>query len=117
MQIRVFATEDEAAVLNACIAVLRAHGFRAEDQDSSLGVIVAAKDAEAAGHASRLRASIATRPAGEFGLETQLRVTFQHLAWDARGRETEREGVREPGEYDGFFEAVAQALERPEVRK
>jgi hypothetical protein len=113
MQTRVFATDDEAAVLDACIAVLQRHGFGAEDQDAALGVIVAYKDAESAGHRTRLRASLATLPAGEFGLETQLRITFQRLAWNARGRETLRAAVREPGEYAGFFREVAGELALP----
>lgn len=114
MQTRVFATDDEAAVLEACIAVLREHGFGAEDQEHALGLIVAVKDAEAAGHRTRLRASLATSPAGEFGLETQLRVTFQRLTSNKRGRETERTAVREPAEYAGFFARVAEALALPE---
>jgi hypothetical protein len=114
MQTRVFATEDEAAVLGACIAVLRSHGFAREDQDHALGVIVAVKDGEDAGGRTRLRASLATQRAGEFGLETGLRVTFQRLAWNARGRETRREAVREPAEYAGFFKEVSGALGLPE---
>jgi len=113
MQTRVFATDDEAAVLSACVAVLRSHGFSAEDQDRALGVIVASKDAETAGNRTRLRASIATQPSGEFGLETQLRITFQRLAWNRRGRETLREAVREPGEYAGFFDEVERELPVP----
>lgn len=110
MQTRLFPTDDEAAVLDACVAVLRKHGFAAESQERALGVIVAAKDAEAAGARTRLRASLATRSAGEFGLETQLRVAFQRLAWNARGRETQREAVRTEAEYAGFFEEVATEL-------
>ncbi len=117
MQTRVFATEDERAVLAACIAVLQRHGFAAEDQDHALGVIVAFKDTEGGGQRTRLRASIASRPAGEFGLETQLRITFQRLAWNARGREILRQAVREPGEYDGFFEQLAQTLALPGASK
>jgi hypothetical protein len=115
MQTRVFATDDEAAVLDACIAVLRAHGFAAEDQEPALGLIVAVKDTESARHRVRLRASLATSAAGEFGLETQLRVTFQRLAWNARGREIRREAVREPAEYEGFFAEVSRALALPET--
>lgn len=110
---RLFATEDETAVLNACIAVLREHGFAPEDEEHALGVIVAIKDAEAAGHRTRLRASLATSAGGEFGLDTQLRITFQRLAWNPRGREIAREAVREPGEYAGFFQEVARALALP----
>ncbi len=115
MQTRVYAVEDGGAVLAACIAVLQKHGFSAEDQDHDLGVIVAYKDDEAAGHRTRLRASVVALPAGEFGLETQLRVTFQRLAWNARGRETAREAVRTVGEYDGFFDEVAATLDLPEA--
>ena len=115
MQTRVFATDDEPSVLNACVAVLREHGFAAEDEDRALGVIVAIKDAESGGRHTRLRASIATRPAGEFGLEIGLRVTFQRLAWNARGRETLREAVLDSAEYSGFFEEVEQALALPEA--
>jgi hypothetical protein len=115
MQTRVYATDDEIAVLDACIAVLRAHGFAAEDQEPGLGLIVAVKDTESARHRVRLRASLATSAAGEFGLETQLRVTFQRLAWNARGREIRREAVREPAEYEGFFAEVSRALALPET--
>jgi hypothetical protein len=110
MQTRVFATDDGAAVLAACIAVLQRHGFVPEDQDHALGVIVAVKDGEDAGGRTRLRASLVTQPAGEFSLETGLRVTFQRLAWNERGRETKREAVRAPAEYAGFFEEVSAAL-------
>jgi hypothetical protein len=109
-QTRVYETEDRAALLNACIAVLRRHGFEPEDQDAELGVIVAAKDASDGRERTRLRASLAAAPAGEFGLETALRLTLQRLAWNARGRETKREAVREPGEYAGFFDEVAREL-------
>jgi hypothetical protein len=115
MQTRVFATDDEGAVLAACIAVLERHGFAAEDQDRALGVIVAAKDATSDNERTRLRASLATQPAGEFSLDTVLRVTFQRLAWNARGRETKREAVREASEYTGFFEEVESELSLPEA--
>ncbi|MBM4385309.1 MAG: hypothetical protein FJ091_18305 [Deltaproteobacteria bacterium] len=107
---RLYETDDESAVLAACVAVLTAHGFSAEAQDYALGVIVGAKDTHAGRARSRLRASLATRPAGEFGLQTQLRVTFQRLAYNARGRELRREAVREPGEYAGFFAEVEREL-------
>jgi len=110
MQTRVFATDDGAAVLAACIAVLQRHGFVPEDQDHALGVIVAVKHGEEAGSRTRLRASLVTQPAGEFSLATGLRVTFQRLAWDERGREIQREAVRAPAEYAGFFEEVSAAL-------
>jgi hypothetical protein len=115
MQTRVFATEDEAAVLAACITVLQRHGFAAEDQDHALGVIVAVKDGENAAGRTRVRASLATQRAGEFGLETGLRVTLQRLAWNPRGRETQRAAIREPGEYAGFFEEVSGVLALPEA--
>jgi hypothetical protein len=115
MQRRVFETDDEAAVQAACIAVLQQHGFLAEDHEPALGLIVAAKDAPAErGGRTRLRASLATQPAGEFGGHVALRVTLQRLAWNARGRETLRENVREPGEYAGFFDEVAQRLAAPD---
>ncbi len=113
LQTRVFATEDEAAALAACIAVLQRHGFGAEDQDHALGVIVAFKDTASAAGRTRLRASIASQAAGEFGLEVQLRITFQRLAWNPRGREITREAVREPSEYTGFFDEVALELALP----
>jgi len=109
-QTRVYATEDRTALLGACVAVLRRHGFAAEDQDAELGVIVAAKDATDGRERTRLRASLAAAPTGEFGLETSLRLTLQRLAWNARGRETKREAVREGGEYAGFFDEVAREL-------
>jgi len=112
-QTRVYQTEDRGALLGACIAVLRRHGFAAEDQDSTLGVIVAAKDGTSGDERTRLRASIAAAPAGEFGMETTLRLTFQRLAWNARGRETLRERVREPAEYAGFFDEVSRELASP----
>ncbi|HEU4427605.1 MAG TPA: hypothetical protein VFT98_02530 [Myxococcota bacterium] len=112
-QTRLYETDDRAALLGACIAVLRRHGFAAEDQDAELGVIVAAKDATDGRERTRLRASIAAAPAGEFGLETSLRLTLQRLAWNARGRETKREAVREASEYAGFFDEVARELGAP----
>ena len=110
-QSRVFETDDEAAVQAACVAVLRRHGFFAEDQEPALGLLVAAKDAETTrGERTRLRASIATQPAGEFGGQVAMRVTFQRLTWSARGRETLREAVRDEAEYAGFFREVEQEL-------
>lgn len=112
-QSRVFETDDEAAVQAACIAVLRRHGFLAEDHEPALGLIVAAKDEQAErGAHTRLRASIATQLAGEFGGEVAVRVTFQRLAWSARGRETLREAVRSDAEYAGFFRELEQELAR-----
>ena len=113
MQTRSFETDDEAAVQSACIRVLVRHGFAAEDQDPALGVIVAIKDAALGAERTRLRASLATQPAGEFGGQIALRVTFQRLAWDSRGRETKREAVREASEYAGFFKAVEGELGSP----
>lgn len=113
-QSRVFDTDDEMAVQAACVAVLQRHGFLAEAHEPALGLIVAAKDADSErGGRTRLRASIATRLAGEFGGEVAVRVTFQRLAWNARGRETLREAVREEGEYAGFFREVEAALSAP----
>jgi hypothetical protein len=116
LQTRLYDTDDESAVLAACVAVLTAHGFSAEAQDHALGVIVGVKDSYAGRQRSRLRASLATRPAGEFGLQTQLRISFQRLAYDARGRELRREAVREPGEYAGFFSEVERELGRPSTQ-
>jgi hypothetical protein len=62
MQTRVFATDDGAAVLAACITVLQRHGFVPEDQDHALGVIVAVKDGEYAGDRTRLRARSSPSP-------------------------------------------------------
>ena len=110
LQTRTYETDDEPAVLAACVAVLTAHGFSAEAQDHALGVIVDVKDRQAGRQRSRLRASLATRPAGEFGLQTQLRVTLQRLEYDARGRERNRSGVREAGEYAGLFAEIEREL-------
>ncbi len=109
LETRRFDTDDEAAVLAGCARVLRAHGFRNAAQEPALGVIVGAKE-ESAAPRSELRAAIATRPAGEFGGQVEVRVTFQRLVWDARGRETERAGVREAQEYQGFFRELASEL-------
>jgi hypothetical protein len=115
LQTRVLETDDEAAVQRACIAVLARHGFAAEDQDDALGVIVAAKDGVAGAERTRLRASLATQPAGEFGGQIALRVTFQRLAWDSRDRETKREAVREANEYAGFFKEIERELALPDA--
>jgi hypothetical protein len=117
MQTRVFDTDDQAAVLAACIEVLRSHAFASEDQDDALGVIVASKDAATSSGRTRLRVSLATQPAGEFGTQVALRVTFQRLAWNRRGRETQREAVRAPAEYAGFFAEVERALAPPGARE
>src|SRR5262245_41092316 len=85
LETRRFETDDEASVLAGCTRVLRAHGFRSAAQEPALGVIVATKEESAAPRAE-LRAALATRPAGEFGGEIAVRITFQRLAWDARGR-------------------------------
>ena len=115
LQTRVLETDDEAAVQRACIAVLARHGFAAEDQDHALGVIVAIKDATDGAERTRLRASLATQPAGEFGGQIALRVAFQRLAWDSRDRETKREAVREASEYAGFFKEVERELALPDA--
>ncbi len=115
LQTRVLETDDEAAVQRACIAVLTRHGFAAEDQDHALGVIVAIKDATAGAERTRLRASLATQPAGEFGGQIALRITFQRLAWNSRDRESKREAVREASEYAGFFNEVERELALPDA--
>ena len=109
LETRRFETDDEAAVLAGCTRVLRAHGFRSAAEEPALGVIVAAKEESAAPRAE-LRAAIATRRVGEFGGEMEVRVTFQRLAWDVRGRETQRTAVREAKEYEGFFGELASEL-------
>ena len=130
-QTRRFDTTDEALLLSASAAVLQDLGFNLDESETELGLIVASKDRDAteAGQIigavliavltgvsvpvdqrQKIRASLITRPFGESGDKTAVRVTFQRVVWDTSGNVSKSEAMTDPEIYQKFFSKLSKSV-------
>lgn len=130
-QTRRFDTSDEIMLLSASAAVLQDLGFNLDESETRLGLIVASKDRDAteAGQVigaifiaalfgasvpidktQKIRASLVTRPFGESGDKTAVRVTFQRIVWNNQGRVSKTEALTEPEIYQEFFAKLSKSV-------
>lgn len=130
-QTRRFDTSDEAMLLSASAAVLQDLGFNLDESETGLGLVVASKerDATEAGQVAgaimlavlfganmpidknqKIRASLVTRPVGEDGASTAIRITFQRVVWNTQGQISKTEALDDPAMYQEFFEKLSKSI-------
>ena len=130
-QTRRFDTADEAMLLSASAAVLQDLGFNLDESETKLGLVVASKDRDAteAGQVvgavliavltgvsvpidkrQKIRALLVTRPVGESGDTTAVRVTFQRVVWNSEGQVSKSESLTEPELYQEFFSRLSKSV-------
>lgn len=130
MQTRRFETDDEKMMLSAVAGLLQDLGFNLDESETQLGVVVGSKtrDATEAGQVAlaifaaafgvyqpiddrqKLRASVITRPVGENREHVAVRVTFQRIVWSTDNRVTKAEALKDPEQYQEFFEKLSKAV-------
>lgn len=130
MQTRRFETADEKMMLSAVAGLLQDLGFNLDESETRLGVVVGSKtrDATEAGQVALaifaaafgvyqpiddrqlLRASVITRPVGENGQHVAVRVTFQRIVWSTDKRVTKAEALKDPEQYQEFFDKLSKAV-------
>lgn len=129
IQTRKFQTKNEKTLLSAGAQVLQDMGFTLEESETSLGVIVASKDASAVNGGQvagmvvmavlfgvatpiddhqKIRVSIVTRPST--GGMTNLRVTFQRIVWNNHGEICKTEFLNDETMYKNFFSKVSKSV-------
>lgn len=125
---RRFSTLDEARILTAGAGLLQDLGFVIDESETDLGLIVASKSRTAvdAGQVAAkiawavvlgvdvpidasqtFRVSVVTRGVGD---DIVLRVTFQRIVWDDKGRVSRLELLGDPKLYQEFFDKLSKAV-------
>lgn len=128
-QTRKFETRDEKKLLSASAEVLQDLGFNIDESETKLGVIVGSKDRDAteAGQVAgavmmavlfgvavpidenqKIRASLVTRPTSQKAVN--VRITFQRIVWDTKGKVSKVESLEESKIYQEFFEKLSKAV-------
>jgi hypothetical protein len=118
-------------LLSASAAVLQDLGFNLDDSETKLGLVVASKDRDAteAGQIvgavlaavllgvvvpidekQKIRASLVTKPFGDSGDTTAVRVTFQRVVWNTEGRVSKSEALEDPELYREFFSKLSKSV-------
>ncbi len=131
LQTRYFDTPEEIRLLTAVTAVLQDLGFTHDDSETGFGIVVASKqrDAREVGQIvvaifvaaltgtwmptddeQLMRASVVTRPIGDTGERTAVRVTFQRIVWNTEGQVTHAESLTKPAFYQEFFARLSKAV-------
>lgn len=130
LQTRRFDTKDEMMILQAIAGLLQDLGFNIDESETRLGIIVASKDRDATDGGQiamaviftllvgvipavddnqKLRASVVTFPTKDGG-SINVRVTFQRIVWDTKGRVSTAEGLKDPESYKEFFEKLSKSI-------
>ncbi len=125
---RRFDTTDETRILAAVAGLLQDLGFNIDESETKLGLIVASKDRSAVegGQVAakiayavvfgvdlpidaqqKLRVSVVTRPQGH---RMSVRVTFQRIVWNDRGRVSKLELLDDVPMYQEFFEKLSKSV-------
>ena len=130
-QSRYFDTDDEAAILSACAAVLQDLGFNLDESETDLGVLVGSKqrDATEVGQVvgaivlaiftgavmpiddhQKIRASLVTKPSGEEDKRVTVRITFQRIVWNTDGNISKYQSIDDPEIYQAFFSKLSKSV-------
>ena len=130
LQTRRFDTGDESKILSACASLLQDLGFKIDEADSKLGVLVGSKQRSA--YDSRqiataivmsllgvpvpldteqtMKICVVTRPVGESGKSTAVRATFHRTVYNEQKLVSKVEELTDQKIYQTFFEKLSQAL-------
>ena len=134
IQSRRFETQNERLLLSACAGVLQDLGFTIDESSVSMGLIVASKDRDAieAGQVAgqivlaaliaalggqpdpvweqnqKIRISVVAKPLPSDSV--LVRVTFQRVIWNTKGRVSRVESIDDPIIYQQFFDKLAQSV-------
>ena len=129
LQTRSFNTSSEKKLLVAGANVLQDLGYKIDESEMSLGVIVASKDRDAteAGQVAaailvaamgggsmaidknqKIKASLVTKPVKKG--ETNLRITIQRLVWNSYGQISKVQSIEEPEIYQDFFSKLSKSV-------
>lgn len=138
IQCRGYDTKDEKKMLAASASALQDMGFTLEDSETKLGLVVAAKDADATDKAQvalattsmvlgaltgnistrqygelddiqKVRASVVTIP-GQAQKNTMVRITFQRVVFNKNKQISRMETLQDPKLYQGFFERLSKSV-------
>ena len=130
---RVFDTSEEHRILSACASLLQDAGFKLDESETDLGLLVACEDRDARDtgqviaatawwlalgvladarydYKQQIRASVVTSPAGSSVGRTAVRVTFQRIVWDQTNRISRVQHFEDREIYEKFFEKLSVAL-------
>ena len=136
MRTRMYVGISEVDMLSACAGVLQDLGFSIDESETSLGLIVGSKDADATDVGQeawwlvkalltygitaitdetddyqRFRASVVVRPASTANAENHyVSVTFQRTVWDTDDRVSRRETLEVPEIHQDFFDRLSQSV-------
>jgi hypothetical protein len=130
MQTRRFETPDEKMILFAVSGLLQDLGFNLDESETRVGLVVGSKrrDATEADQVALaifaavfgvyspidevqvLRASVVTRPVGENSQNIAVQVTFQRIVWDTNNRVSKAESLKDPMQFQEFFEKLSKSL-------
>ncbi len=130
-QTRRFETTDETMLLSASAAVLQDLGFNLDESETRLGLVVASKDRDAVETGQvigavlvavllgvampidknqKIRASLVTKPYGETGDNTSVRITFQRIVWNTSNQMSKTEALTDPEIYQEFFSKLSKSV-------
>lgn len=138
LQCRRYDTFDEKKILSASAAALQDMGFTLEDSETKLGLVVAAKDADAtdkvqvalattsivlgalSGRVStasydelddvqKVRASLVSMP-GQKKKDTVVRITFQRVVFSKNKQINKMETLEDPKLYQGFYDRLSKSI-------
>ncbi len=131
LQTRRFETRDEAKLLSASALLLQDLGFTLDESETKLGLIVGSKERSAVDpgqvfmaillaaftqmpvptdHNQKMRVSLVTRPIGDTGDSTAVRITFQRIVWNTYGQVTTAERLNDPMIYQEFFSKLSKSV-------
>jgi hypothetical protein len=131
LQTRIFHTTNEKEILSSSIGTLQDLGFHIDEINSKLGVITASKTRDAretgqqiglfilsilagvnemqfADTLQKIRATLVTTPKPEKGI-TEVRLTIMRIIYDAKGRVSKIEIIKDKPIYEKFFEALSKS--------
>jgi hypothetical protein len=128
LESRKYEIKSEKELLTASNSVLQDMGFNLDESAMPLGLIVASKNRDATNMArkvasvvfaafgkdldyekdQKIRASLVTKPATGNGFI--VRVTFQRVVWDQKGRQVKNEQVSDPMIYQEFFDKLSKSI-------
>jgi len=132
LETRRFVGIEESKLVAGVAVVLRDLGYKVEENDAKLGLVVGSKKRSAKGGRQNdppvmgsllgsranpaekeqlVRASITVTQQADDRPDNQIvRITFQRIVWNVRNEVTAREGVVDPQVYFDFFEKLSKAV-------